>query len=400
LGNFSGPVNLYFAVVNGRRSIGVETLLPRRLNNRIILPVKRVLVLVVPLLMLSACGGESDADPEAPQPTTLDYAVGSDGPFKVGYRTLPVSYVPRSSTESREILIHIWYPTQETTTKYPIYAGIISDEASNTGAVAAAPVGGQYPVHVHSHGHMGFGGASAFLMRYFASHGWVAVAPDHTGNTLLDNIEPRPLAIYHQRSQDIAAALDAVAALGPDDPLSAAHTSKVLLSGHSFGVHTCWASAGATFDMNTIAAGCTADSCPPADLDVMTAGLREVRVAAVIPMAGAINRDLFGKSGHEGVTIPMLSMSGGNDPVGADKQFADAVGVGLTWIDIDGACHQTFGLGACDTLEADEGFAIVNTYALAFARKHILDDTGNSVVTILDGTKAVSERVSFEQRTP
>jgi predicted dienelactone hydrolase len=245
---------------------------------------------------------------------------------------------------------------------------------------------------------MGFGPSSAFLMRYFASHGWLVGAPDHKGNTIADNIEPRPLAIYHLRSQDISAALDAIGS--SNDFEATANTKRVLLSGHSFGVHTCWASLGATFDMEAVSQQCADSDCPQADLDIIQGGFGDPRIVAAILMAGSIDRALFGENGHSSVTAPLLSMSGTLDPVGADSQFDSTASVDLTWIDIDGGCHQSFALGICDTLDADSGFAVINTYAMAFGRAHILSDSSEKTLGILDGSVQVSPLVSFQRRTP
>jgi hypothetical protein len=112
-------------------------------------------------------------------------------------------------------------------------------------------------------------------------------------------------------------------------------------------------------------------------------------------MAGSMKRDLFGPVGHQSVSIPMLSMSGSDDPVGADTQYQDTKDIDLTWIDLAGGCHQTFGIGDCKTLEPTVGFAIVNEYALAFARKYVLSDPDSNTAGIVDGTVTVSDLVTF-----
>ena len=147
-----------------------------------------------------------------------------------------------------------------------------------------------------------------------------------------------------------------------------------------------WATAGATFD--------ACDECTEADKAVLAAGVGDPRVVAAILMAGSINRDWFGPTGHESVQIPLLSMSGSADPVGADVQFDTTAGVDLTWIDIAGACHQSFGLGDCATLDTAEGFRIVGAWALAFGRRHVLAD--ESVQALLSGTAPVSPKVTVK----
>ena len=40
-------------------------------------------------------------------------------------------------------------------------------------------------------------------MRYFASHGWIAIAPNHTNNLLADHVDPLPTEHFIHRSLDL-----------------------------------------------------------------------------------------------------------------------------------------------------------------------------------------------------
>ena len=71
---------------------------------------------------------------------------------------------------------------------------------------------------------------------------------------------------------------------------------------------------------------------------------------------------------------------------------------GVLGIDVEGGCHQLFGLGGCFEVEDDVGFPIVSTYALAFARRHVLFDDDATVVGIVDGEVEVSDLVRFERK--
>jgi hypothetical protein len=239
-------------------------------------------------------------------------------------------------------------------------------------------------------------------MRYFASHGWVSIAPEHVGNTLSDTPTPRRFDIYHLRAQDVRAALDHVQRLPATDPLAGRlDTRRVLLSGHSFGAHTVWSVAGATYDLPLARRLCTPDvSCTDADLDVLRLGGRDERVVAAIPMAGTLNRMLFGPDGHRSVRIPLLAMSGTADPVGAEEQFLSTDPVDLTWIDIRGGCHQYFALGGCPDIPDSFQDSIVGVWALAFGRRHVLDDDDPTVRGILDHTLPLSDRVAYRRRSP
>ncbi len=339
---------------------------------------------------------------EPPIGDPLSWRPTARGPFNTGYRQIMFTYTPRGAAMPRTIPVHIWYPTRAISGRHPTYARLVMDPESFTDAPLAPSVHpGGYPVQIYSHGDRGFGGTSHFLMRFFASHGWVSAAPDHLGNTLSEPVlDPRPYALYHLRSQDVSAALDALTMLPAADPLAGRmQTLRTVLTGHSFGTHTVWASAGATFDIDAIRMRCNAQiGCTPADLTVFATSLRDPRFVAAIPMAGSINRSLFGNTGHSTVTIPFLSMSGTADPVGADGQFASTAPIPMKWIDIRGGCHQFFALGYCADIPDTEQDPIVGGWAMAFARRHVLMDNSALVTTLLDGSMPVSDRVTLRQR--
>jgi predicted dienelactone hydrolase len=324
----------------------------------------------------------------------LEWAVGTPGPYSTGYRTWDLSYDPGLGEGERTVRLNLWYPTEDLSGVTPTYTVGSSDDATWLDASAAPSVyGGGYPVHVHSHGHQGWGATSVFLAKFLASHGWVTVAPDHTDNTLLDNIDPKPTSIYVHRATDISAVLNALEALPADDPLAAVDTSAVVLSGHSFGAYTTWAVGGAAFDVAAIE---TRGS--DAELSAFEIGLGDARVVGTIPMAGTYDTAWFGSTGYQNMTIPALFMSGSNDSVGQTEQWDLLTELDLTWIELEGACHQSFALGACATLDVDLGFEIVQTYALAFARSQVFDDADATVVGILAGEIAVADEVHFRRR--
>jgi predicted dienelactone hydrolase len=354
--------------------------------------------------------GSTDASrftfPDAISPVgdPASWDVRARGPFRVGYRVLSHTYTPRGGGGPRTIPVHVWYPTWALSGPSATYARIVFDPDSFREAPPAPPAHtGGYPVHVFSHGDRGFAGTTAFVNRYLASHGWVTIAPDHMGNTLGEPVrDPRPYALYHLRSQDVSAALDAVTALPPSDPLKSAGpiaTTRAVLSGHSFGTHTVWASIGATFDVEGLRPRCTAAiGCTEADLGVFAMGVSDPRFIAAIPMAGSINRSLFGPMGHASVRVPILAMSGTADPVGADAQYASTDPLPMTWIDIRGACHQFFAIGACAEIPDVEQDRIVSAWALAFSRRHLLADESPAIRALLDGSAPVSDRVTVRRR--
>jgi predicted dienelactone hydrolase len=328
------------------------------------------------------------------------------GPFQPGYRLVETSYVMPTTGEVRVLPLHVWYPTDDLTGDEVRHEGLFLDEGSLGGATPAAPVHGEaYPVMAYSHGHQGFGGSSSFLMRHVASHGWVAVAPDHVGNTLSTNVSPRPVHTWIDRSFDMSAAIDAVEE-GLDFLPAPADATSVPLVGHSYGAHMVWASVGAVFDSGAVRQRCADDpdqyaagSCTEEALTAFEAGALDERFVAGVPMAGRATEDWFDAAGVAEVDVPMLQMSGSEDAGAVAGMWERAPTVAMTWIDVAGGCHQTFGLGSpCTTLEAEPGFAITRTYAFALARSLVLGDDSENTRGILDGSVPVSDRVTFQMR--
>lgn len=341
------------------------------------------------------CAGASDSDEtgvggsdSAGTPDPLAWDLEEPGPYGIGYRSWDHTYLPADELGERTVRINLWYPTAEPTgaSEEPARYTVGTDAEVLQDAVPADPVyAAGYPVHLHSHGSQGYGATSAFLARHFASHGWVFLAPDHTDNTLLDNAEPRPSEHYVQRPLDLGAALDA---LDADPGLGgSADTSAVLLSGHSFGAYATWSALGAAHDLDHIADRCEAGelgggSCHEALLTLLEAGVADERVVAGLTMAGTGSTDWFGPTGQQSVGRPVMLMSGSEDDVGQAEEWERVEGLDYTWVELEGGCHQSFALGACETLDVDEGFRVVRTFALAYGRVHLLGDTdGNEVIT-------------------
>ncbi len=346
-------------------------------------------------IWLACTGAKLAADPDADTGAEalvdpLSWSVRAPGPYGVGYRSFEARYSPGPAFEERFIRVNLWYPTDDTDGPEGEYTvgidALVIEEAS-----FAAPVhGGGYPVHVHSHGHMGYGATSAFLARYFASHGIVTVAPDHTDNTIIDNQDPLGAAHYFHRPLDIKAALNALDA--QEAPFD---TAAVMLSGHSFGAYTTWGSAGAEYQN---AGPACSDWCTPQEEEMFGPGLKDERVVSTMPMAGTLRRQWFGDSGEMSVGGPVLFFSGTNDDVGQLNQFEQLGNIDFTWMELEGGCHQSFALGACSSLDPQLGFELIQTTALAFFRQTVLGDFADETVGIATGETRLSDIVITRRR--
>lgn len=350
------------------------------------------------------------ADASSNKHPSFAWPLDVSGPHNVGHRLTSVTYQGAGGIGSRTIPMHIWYPTAAETGDHPApYGSMIVDTRSFEDAAVAAPDdGAKWPVMVYSHGHQGFAGSSVFLAWHFASHGWIVAAPDHVGNLLSDAILPRPTWVYYARAFDVSETLnyleklDAAAGFGA----GVVDTQHTLLLGHSFGAHNCWSAAGATFDAATILADCAEeggtivkDDCSDVAMAVFAKGLAEPRVVAAAPLAGTMHRGLNGPLGHEGAKIPVLSMSGTKDLIGADKQFDECIGCDLTWVELKDGTHQSFALSCNAPGKNEKTCSTTMAWTLAFGRRHVLGDAG--VVDMLEGVKPHGDVVvTYKRRKP
>ena len=352
-----------------------------------------------------------DATADAASADPLSWPVDARGPFSCGYRVLHASYVPPGDTATRTIEVHVWYPTDQPAGAHPKYIHLFDDPDAWTDApVAPSAYAAGMPVLVHSHGYKGFAGNSSELMCYAASHGWLAVAPEHLGNALMDTPKTLPLVLYAERPLDVRAALDLVAALPSGDPLAGkADMTHVAMSGHSFGTYTSWAIAGSTYDKAKLQADCDSGAiadCRPEVLAAFDGDLSDARPQVAVAMAGGLSA-YFGVAGASTAKVPVLLMSGSLNDIGGQAIFDGITGVDLTWVDVQGGCHQLFGLGntsppdgpECAVLPDADGFAIADTWLLAYLRYHVLADRGAKVAGIVDGSISASPLVTRKAKT-
>lgn len=332
-----------------------------------------------------ACGGGADTAADTTDP--LSWSVLESGDLSVGYHQAEQTYA-QPSGEEVTIPVSIWYPTTQASGEAPMYYGIVEDTEAMVDAEPAASVhAGGYPVLVFSHGSNLYGASSSFLARHFASHGWIVAAPDHVGNLLVDYGTDPGLPIYYQRPLNDAAALDAVESWSA---LTGAVTDQVVLSGYSFGGYDTWASIGGQLSRPQFESMCetgTLPECSEAELSALETGFSDDRIVAAIAMAGAQRFELFAEGGLADLSVPVMQISGTEDDRDDPQQMWDITGSSaLTWVSIEGGCHEMFSAGGCPSLSREEGFALINAYSLAFARQRLLADESAEVSELLAGS--------------
>lgn len=176
------------------------------------------------------------------------------GPHPVGVRSLDVT----DASRSRPLAVEVWYPAdashagrdvdEATMDHYDLLPGFPPSRQAAVRDAGIAP--GRFPVVVFSHGFGGHRRQSTFLCTHLASHGYVVVAMDHTGNTVLDMAQmtmqvmmgqPMPdtgemlAGLIVDRPVDVSFVLDQLlaGALGVD--ASALDEERIGMTGHSFG---------------------------------------------------------------------------------------------------------------------------------------------------------------------
>lgn len=342
--------------------------------------------------------------------------VTQPGPYNVGFGEWFVDYTPDDSLAERSLRVVFWYPTEDESGTSALYAGLVGrPEAFQEAAISED---GPFPVLVFSHGNQGIAEQSYFFTEFLASHGWIVVAPEHTGNTAMNATTPFHL-IMDWRPQDISTVIDTLQDLDDDHPLFGHQSDELVVSGHSFGGFTTLAVSGAEFATNQIESQCAGDTSAACDYwrtetttSRLAEGFLDDRVDAAIPMAPWSS--IFLGGGFDDIEVPTLLITGEMDGTTTNLRDGDPVWDGLAGsqhmrIDFATAGHFTFS-NACDFLPSiglDDGCAdrfiepsrahqAINSYALAFLRYHLWGDESNA--DILDGTTQLETDITLSTK--
>jgi predicted dienelactone hydrolase len=189
------------------------------------------------LVTIAACGG-----------TSPDLSVEADGPHQVGTTRVDLT----DSARGRTLTAQLWFPTDAIAADVAITMleadphrtqyGHLLDAAPTCPtrtlhvALDAAPSAGPWPLVAFSHCHDCVRFSEATVAARLASHGFVVVAVDHTGNTIYDHLAGHEETIGSDflmvRAADIRFAIDQVLAM----PIGAQIDHDAIgVFGHSFG---------------------------------------------------------------------------------------------------------------------------------------------------------------------
>jgi predicted dienelactone hydrolase len=284
-------------------------------------PLRPQTLLVLPLLLLSAAVASAQA-PE--DPTQL-------GGWAVGFRAFELV---DASREARSLATTLWYPVLPSDAvgdlafyDFGVFGFGADSQVAVADAPAAAPPGG-FPLVVFSHGSGGINTQATTLMETLASHGFVVVSPNHTGNTAVDaffnSLVPFSQSVV-DRPLDISFVIDEMLAsnASPGDPLfGRIDAVRIGVAGHSFGGYTALAMAAGSQDT------------PP-----------DLRVRAIAPIAPVAS--IFEPGQLAAIWIPTMILGGTLDtttPIvpNSTRPFEEALSRRVYRADITGATHAAF----------------------------------------------------------
>ncbi|MFZ4434863.1 MAG: alpha/beta hydrolase family protein [Microthrixaceae bacterium] len=189
----------------------------------------------------SSSGDEATTSAPAADPVALAATAEGRGAYAVGVRTVEVT-----GARGRLLPVEIWYPVDPAaaaglTPATYTFPGL--EVPTIDAVVGAPPAPGPFPLVVYSHGSGGLRYVSGFLTEHLASHGFVVVAPDHVGNTAIDEFagsDDSQEQVAQDRPEDVAAVVAAATsgALGFEDLTPTVDPQRVAVIGHSFGGFT------------------------------------------------------------------------------------------------------------------------------------------------------------------
>ena len=295
-----------------------------------------------------------DGGADVPESATSTYAIGVLALETVGAanRTLPIT---------------VWYPAQANATGEiaAYYAGLL--HSTNNARMNAPPAKGPFPLVVFSHGHQALRDQSFFLTEALAARGYVVVAPDHAGNTMLD-FDPGLFdlntmsfgAMFLYRPRDITATIDRILQPQAGDPPwlnGLVDAGSIGMTGHSFGAWTTLAVAGALVSPISGLPDCATATGDPictaiAELKLGPPpwNLGDPRIKVAIPLAHCFGGH-FTAASLKALKTPMLLQAATGDSVcNYEKEAVPmqaALGSPHALLSIHGGTHISFS-NLCD----------------------------------------------------
>lgn len=228
------------------------------------------------------------------------------------------STLPDAHNE-RALEMVVWYPSASTATTQ-----LIADDVVFVGTSVvpdAAPIAGEHPLVVLSHGYRGNWGNQSWLASALAQQGYIVAALNHPGSTTHDR-SPQAAAQLWQRPIDLRRAIEAVTT--QPEKFGVVAKQRIAVVGHSLGGWTALEIAGARFDPERFANDCKTHpqlaSCSvygqmnpastPESKAALAADWRDARVKAVVTLDLGLSRGMTDES-LAALPVPALVIAAG-----------------------------------------------------------------------------------------
>jgi predicted dienelactone hydrolase len=338
-------------------------------------------------LISAACREDNPLRP----PTRLQADLLADagpqfiGPYKVGHSTMTV-VLTGSSGERRPLDVHLWYPADvgshaaASATVYrsrlfgvPLILGTydaLSFEVPSSVAREDASIdqgGPRFPLLIWSHGAGGDAINYAFQEEAIASHGYVVVGLQHTGNGGDDFLVD---AVNQAAGHTVLACLDNLPGPCAGDSFAKNIRDRVLDVSALITEFASNAHFGDRVDLERI--GLIGQSRGAVTTIAAIAGsstlgiAREPRVRAAFTMA--LGADAYSPSDFAGVSVPVVMMAGGSDegtPAPVVRQLFDKLSnASRMFVVAANAEHRSFNSAYCAIMQAAGGIRVGNTRAI------------------------------------
>jgi predicted dienelactone hydrolase len=223
---------------------------------------------------------------QAQRPDAEGYSLR--GQYPVGVRQFSIE------DPDRPLDVVVWYPAsnpEDLEQKANYQVGIYSIEGQALQDADPFLDDGPYPLIVFSHGSGGTRYQSLYYTEHLASYGFVVMAMDHPGNTILDmlggdeaQLEQNIVANFALRPLDMLRTIAYADTLTAEGPLAGLiDTESLGVTGHSFGGYTALSVAGGQVDFRRN------ENCAPDDertfcnLEALRADLAALRGLDSVP---------------------------------------------------------------------------------------------------------------------
>lgn len=331
------------------------------------------------------------------------------GPYPVGVKTVTLVDDFRLDDEGRPrtLPLEVWYPAAESARSKPgetirLYDELPPDlqtdlQPEDLGALPTTAVreaearkgGERFPLVVFSHGKGGIRIQSNFYTVQLASHGYVVIAPDHVGDTVVDLLREVKASGAIQadstvealvyRPEDVIAILDLHQSVIGDDVAAIVDEDKVGVTGHSFGALTSFLVASRDFRIDAVVAQ-TPTSQEVIDLQSQTP-MAQLRTPSLIQSAtldDTLPEDTNALPLYETLTGDKgwLSLTRAGHFTYSDLCVLDVEAISAA-VDLDVSNVLDDGCGE-EALGTDVAFPVINATAIGFFNAQLRGSPGSA----------------------